>query len=459
MTDPFSPTRAPRVEPPTDVFEDAEEGDAEKEEAPATAEEAKEVLDKAEKEIESQFAQWTKVIKNNLGDLMTVAKKAIDSDKPIAFKIGGKPFTMTLELAKHIWSHVYQPEATWFGAAVGFITGVLTIGADGALNYAHDAVLRSSKVQNLNATIRTVTFGSMSLPSPEMASGTPSDRWDNAVWMLLTTGFGLAGGFATGAINKPLFGMIRANAGFSRQEARIPPAAEIQELRELVVAIRQDREQPQGVEVQLQLANLAREMLREVREMRLERVHQMPALPFGINPVRLPQGQRLALADDDRPRGRLALTDDDIPRGRLALTDAPRRRLNPMTLRDLDEVRAYMEREEAEERALEAARRVDRATDAARDRRRAEIAAFGANARPKAETRSRIDPVSLRDLRLVREYAEQEEAAGAGKRGRGKPKHKAKTKEVLNIPPPILEYFDVKNDPHFIRAHRPTAPK
>ena len=32
-------------------------------------------------------------------------------------------------------------------------------------------------------------------------------------------------------------------------------------------------------------------------------------------------------------------------------------------------------------------------------------------------------------------------------------------KEVLNIPPPILEYFDVKNDPHFIRAHRPTAPK
>ena len=43
--------------------------------------------------------------------------------------------------------------------------------------------------------------------------------------------------------------------------------------------------------------------------------------------------------------------------------------------------------------------------------------------------------------------------------GRGKPRRKAKTKEVLNIPPPILEYFDVKNDPHFIRAHRPTAPK
>ena len=43
--------------------------------------------------------------------------------------------------------------------------------------------------------------------------------------------------------------------------------------------------------------------------------------------------------------------------------------------------------------------------------------------------------------------------------GSGKPRHKAKTKEVLNIPPPIREYFDVKNDPHFIRAHRPTAPK
>jgi hypothetical protein len=37
--------------------------------------------------------------------------------------------------------------------------------------------------------------------------------------------------------------------------------------------------------------------------------------------------------------------------------------------------------------------------------------------------------------------------------GSGKPK----TKEVLNIPQPILEYFDVKNDPHFIRApkHQP----
>ena len=35
--------------------------------------------------------------------------------------------------------------------------------------------------------------------------------------------------------------------------------------------------------------------------------------------------------------------------------------------------------------------------------------------------------------------------------GKGKPK----TKEVLNIPKPILEHFDVKNDPHFIRAHRP----
>ena len=207
--------------------------------------------------------------------------------------------------------------------------GVLTIGADGALNYAHDAVLRSSKVQTLNATMRAVSFGTVSLPSPEVATGAPSDRWENALWLFLTTGLGVAGGFATGAINKPLFGMIRANAGFSRQEALIPPAAEIQELRELVLAIRQDRQQPQGVDVQMQLANLAVEMIREVREMRLERVHQMPALPFGINPVRLPQGQRLALADDYRPRGRLALTDDDIPRGRLALTDddIPRGRL------------------------------------------------------------------------------------------------------------------------------------
>jgi hypothetical protein len=47
--------------------------------------------------------------------------------------------------------------------------------------------------------------------------------------------------------------------------------------------------------------------------------------------------------------------------------------------------------------------------------------------------------------------------------GAGKPKRKRvrgiPVKEVLNIPKPILEYFDVKNDPHFIRAHRPTAPK
>ena len=47
--------------------------------------------------------------------------------------------------------------------------------------------------------------------------------------------------------------------------------------------------------------------------------------------------------------------------------------------------------------------------------------------------------------------------------GAGKPKRKRvrgiPVKEVLNIPKPILEYVDVKNDPHFIRAHRPTAPK
>ena len=101
---------------------------------------------------------------------------------------------------------------------------------------------------------------------------------------------GVGLGFATGAVNKPLFGMIRANAGFSRQEARIPPAAEIQELRELIVAIRQDREQPQAVDVQMQLANFVVEALREVREMRLELARQKPAprgpaLPFGINPV------------------------------------------------------------------------------------------------------------------------------------------------------------------------------
>ena len=144
------------------------------------------------------------------------------------------------------------------------------------------------------------------------------------------------------------------------------------------------------------------------------------------------------------------------------MTDAPRRRVNPITLRDLDEVRAYNEREEAEHRALDAvqaARRGQRAQDAAQDRRREEVTGFRANARSKAATRPGVNPVSLRDIRLVREYAEQEEAEGAGKPGRGKPKPKPKPKEVLNIPPPILEYFDVKNDPHFIRAHRPTAPK
>ena len=110
------------------------EGAEQEGEAAATAQEVKEVLDTAEQKIESQFAQWTKVIKDNLGDLMAVAKKALDSGKPIVFYIGKKPFTMTVELAKRIWSHIYQPEATWFGASVGFIMGVITIGADGALN-------------------------------------------------------------------------------------------------------------------------------------------------------------------------------------------------------------------------------------------------------------------------------------------------------------------------------------
>ena len=48
-------------------------------------------------------------------------------------------------------------------------------------------------------------------------------------------------------------------------------------------------------------------------------------------------------------------------------------------------------------------------------------------------------------------------AAGAGKPKRKRVKGIPVTKEVLNIPQPILEYFDVKNDPHFIRApkHQP----
>ena len=194
-----------------------------------------------------------------------------------------------------------------------------------------------------------------------------------------------------------------------------------------------------------------------------------------------PRG-RLALADDDRPRGRLALTDDDRPRGRLALTNddnlrrgqrareaaqerrreevtgfraharskaATRPGINPVSLRDIRLVREFEEIEETEQRQLEAAQ----------ERRREEVTGFRANTRSKAATRPGINPVSLRDIRLVREYAEQEEAEGAGKRSRGKRKPKPKTKEVLNIPKPILEYFDVKNDPHFIRAHHPTAPK
>jgi hypothetical protein len=63
-------------------------------------------------------------------------------------------------------------------------------------------------------------------------------------------------------------------------------------------------------------------------------------------------------------------------------------------------------------------------------------------------------PLYLEDDHVMRrsQAARPKKRAGGGRVSGG-------TKEVLNIPKPILEYFDVKNDPHFIRAHRPTAPK
>ena len=84
-------------------------------------------------------------------------------------------------------------------------------------------------------------------------------------------------------------------------------------------------------------------------------------------------------------------------------------------------------------------------------------------ARPKAATRT---PQQRRQDEQLLQQAKHNALPGwlsgrplpaelAPQWGKGTPA----TKEVLNIPPPILEHFDVKNDPHFIRAHRPTAPK
>jgi hypothetical protein len=82
-------------------------------------------------------------------------------------------------------------------------------------------------------------------------------------------------------------------------------------------------------------------------------------------------------------------------------------------------------------------------------------------ARPKAATRTAQQ--RMQDEQILQQLKYNAPPGWLSKRpipaelaprwGRGKPV----TKEVLNIPQPILEYFDVKNDPHFIRApkHQP----
>jgi hypothetical protein len=155
------------------------------------------------------------------------------------------------------------------------------------------------------------------LPSPEVATGAPSDRWENALWLFLTTRVWVSLEVSPRrTMNKPRLGMD------SRQCRLLPTGGTDTASRRNSRAARDGFSYSPRPPAASRCRGTAAvgepgwgNMLQEVREMRLERVHQMPALPFGINPVRLPQGQRLALTDDDQPRGRLALTDDDIDQG------------------------------------------------------------------------------------------------------------------------------------------------
>ena len=250
-----------------------------------------------------------------------------------------------------------------------------------------------------------------------------SDEWRDAYRLFRYTFKGALAGLVMGGFNKHFIAMIRDWSSGLQGKHDIPQAEMLQNMTDMSLAIRslaeQQKQQPQApavpIEIKLEMSDLAKALIAEMHQMRAgppPPVPRGPALPHGLNPVRLQQGRRMALTDDDLPRGRMVLTDDDI---------LPQRR----------------------------------------GERSREMLALPPP--PKAQPQSKAAPKKkpARVQHFDDMEAEMEGDADTGwqvdQLGRGKPKRK--TKEVLNIPKPILEYFDVKNDPHFIRAHRPTAPK
>jgi hypothetical protein len=437
MTDQFAATRAPPVERPTDVFEDAEEGEAE-EDKPTEYwlnKELNKELATAVKTIEDLFRNWSDNVEEEVDLFLRIVKQVAETGATLTYRAGKFVLPITLQGAKFIMDNLYDKKYVFTLGIIGFLMGLTIPAGRDAGEAVSNWVLNSTLVQAVNKTAYTVSFGNAKMPPlVEKGPKTMSDEWRDAYRLFRYTFKGALVGLVMGGFNKHLIAMIRDWSSGLQGKHDIPQAEMLQNMSDMSLAIRslaeQQKQQPQApavpIEIKLEMSDLAKALIAEMHQMRAgppPPVPRGPALPFGVNPVRLPQGRRMALTEDDLPRGRMALTDDPDLRRRL---------------RKIAEVQAK--------------RREERGRPDEEDDEGDPNEMLDAMLREMEAEQSR--PRYLEDDHVMRhsQAARPKQRAGGGRVSRG-------TKEVLNIPPPILEYFDVKNDPHFIRAHRPTAPK
>jgi hypothetical protein len=406
------------VEPPTDIFEDAEEGEAD--EKKATDAELDKELDAAVKTIEKNFSTWSEYVEKEVNAFLSLVKQVAQSGVAGTYRVGKFVIPITFQFAKYVMENLYDKKYVFSFAIIGFMMGFTIPASRDAGKALANWVLRSTPIQALNTTVYTTSFGTMKMkPIEPTMPRTRSDEWRDAFTILKYTLYGALAGIPIGGLNNYLIDIIKDWSKSIQGKHDIPEAEVLQSVSELSLAVRtmvEQQKQPQAppvpIEVKIDMTDFARAMLAEMQQLRAspQEIPRGPALPYGVNPVRLPQGRRMALTDDDLPRGRMALTDDDL---------LPQRR----------------------------------------GERSREMLALPPP--PKAQPQSKAAPKKkpARVQHFDDMEAEMEGHTDTGwqvdQLGRGKPKRK--TKEVLNIPPPILEHFDVKNDPHFIRApkHQP----
>ena len=437
MTDPFAANRAPPQVPPrgVDAFSQADQekraADAfsqteQEKDAPATAREVREKLSEAEKRIEGRFLEWGKFIWKKTKELARLMQQAVASGTPLVITIGVRTFTFSVELVQailtgirdyglHALDHVYEPHTVFFMLTMGFIAGTTIVvnsrlmnsGIDACINKPLNELYDTPQMQFLNNTIYKMSFGLDWIQRP--AERPASDMWADVLFVGKGMGLGWLAGLPSGAALKTFVGMLLYLSQIVRFQQSIPRPPQLQEMRKASVAIREIQAQPPPPPdappdsahiLALKLATRAIDILEQ---------REAPSRPA------LPDAQAASSSSSSSSSSRPV-----YPTGLSGAPSLPR---------------------PPQQQALPAP-----------------AAAPEAAAPPAAAPQRRVRAFVQQGPAAVSQ-AEQDESAT----GKGKPKRKRvrgiPVKEVLNIPKPILEYFDVKNDPHFIRAHRPTAPK